>query len=70
MVAVAAGLGIEGSALFVLSARDRAVELSARNIPHLHVTTVDGLNVYDILRHERLILVRDALPLVQSRLEP
>jgi large subunit ribosomal protein L4 len=70
MVAVAAGLGIQGSALFVLPARDRSVELSARNIPRLHVTTVDGLNVYDILRHERLILVRDALPLVQSRLEP
>ena len=70
MQAVLAALGIGGSALFILPARDRSVELSARNLPRVHVMTVDGLNVYDVLRHERLVMIRDALTAVEGRLGP
>jgi len=30
--------------------------------------TVAGLNVYDVLRHEILLIQRDALPVIEERL--
>jgi len=60
-------LGITGSVLIVLPERDEAVEKSGRNLPGVKVTCVAGLNVYDILRHERLLLVRDALGRIEER---
>jgi len=61
------GLGIAGSVMIVLAVRDRNVELSGRNLPGVLVTTVEGLNVYDILRHETLLVVQDALPRIEER---
>ncbi len=60
-------LGIAGSVLIVLPERDEAVEKSGRNLPGVKVTCVAGLNVYDILRHQRLLLVRDALGRIEER---
>jgi large subunit ribosomal protein L4 len=65
---VLAALGVEKSALIVLAERDGAVELSARNLPHVLVTTVEGLNVYDILRHRNLLISQDALAKIEERL--
>ena len=61
-------LGVEKTALIVLAERDRAVELSARNLSYVLVTTVDGLNVYDILRHRNLLISQDALAKIEERL--
>jgi large subunit ribosomal protein L4 len=61
-------LGVEKTALIVLAERDRAVELSARNLAYVLVTTVDGLNVYDILRHRNLLISQDALAKIEERL--
>jgi large subunit ribosomal protein L4 len=42
------------SALIVIAGHDEVAQKSARNIPNVKVTTVDGLNVYDVLRHQDL----------------
>ncbi|OAG27241.1 50S ribosomal protein L4 [Thermodesulfatator autotrophicus] len=55
-------------ALVVLPERDEVVEKSARNLPTVKVLTVDGLNVYDILDYEYLIIKREALPKIEERL--
>jgi len=47
--------------LFVIDKKNEVVEKSARNIPFVKVLRVEGLNVYDIIRHEQLILTLDAL---------
>jgi large subunit ribosomal protein L4 len=50
MVALLKGAGVAGKALVVLPARDETLEKSARNLPAVRVLTVQGLNVYDVLR--------------------
>jgi large subunit ribosomal protein L4 len=42
--------------------------LAARNIPNLDVLPVQGLNVYDILRREKLVLTKAALDAINARL--
>ena len=63
------GLGLgESSVLVVIEAADRNLELAARNLPRVDVLRAEGLNVYDVLRHERLLLTQGALARVQQRL--
>jgi large subunit ribosomal protein L4 len=49
------GVGATGKALLVLPGRDEVVEKSVRNLPAVRVLTVQGLNVYDILRADTLV---------------
>jgi len=52
--------------LVVLDEKNVNVERSARNIPGVKVLRVEGLNVYDILAHENLILVERAVERIQE----
>jgi len=56
------------SALIVISQPDEKIERSARNIPAVKVLRVEGLNVYDLVRYEHLILTEAALKLLEQRL--
>ncbi|MGH7847991.1 MAG: 50S ribosomal protein L4 [Candidatus Binatia bacterium] len=56
------------SALIVLAESVREVELATRNLPNAKVLRVEGLNVYDLLRHEYLILTEQALQAIEARL--
>ena len=58
------------SALIVLPQANPPVELSARNLPKAKVIRVEGLNVYDLLRFDHLILTEGALRLIEERLNP
>jgi large subunit ribosomal protein L4 len=61
------GLG-DASLLLVVNEPDRSLTLAARNLPRVDVLRADGLNVYDVLRHEQLLLTRDALARIHERL--
>lgn len=62
-------LGIdESKALFVTAHKDEALVRSSRNLYSYLTLPCEGLNVYDILRFERLVLLKDAVPLIQERL--
>jgi len=61
-------LGLRASVLVVTTERDRSVELAGRNLPHVLVQSVEGLNVYDILRHKNLLVTKDALAAIEERL--
>ena len=41
--------------------------LAARNIPNVDVLPVQGINVYDILRRDKLVLTRAALEALEER---
>ena len=56
------------SALIVIAQPDATVERSARNLPKVKVLRVAGLNVYDLLRYDHLILTEGALKLLEERL--
>ena len=40
---------------------------AARNIPRIDVLPVQGINVYDILRHDKLVLTKAALEALEAR---
>ncbi len=40
---------------------------AARNIPHIDVLPVQGINVYDILRREKLVLTKAAVAALEAR---
>ena len=66
-VKTAAGLKLR-KALVVTPEADAALELSSRNVPDLTVIRVEGLNCYDILRHDRLVILRGSLGAIEERL--
>ena len=61
------GLGLQ-SALVVDGAFDKNFEMSARNINHLALLPAAGLNVYDIIRRDKLVLTKAALTAIEERL--
>jgi large subunit ribosomal protein L4 len=66
MVQALAGLKVE-SALVVIPRADANIERAARNLPKVKVLRVEGLNVYDLLRYEHLILTESALKALEER---
>ncbi len=57
-----------GKALFIAPEENRALELSARNVPGVQVMLPVGLNVYDILKYDHLVLFSPALAAIEARL--
>ncbi len=58
------------SALIVDGARPQDnFALAARNIPQIDVLPVEGVNVYDIIRREKLVLTRSAVDALEARLK-
>ena len=55
------------SALIVIPEAEENIERSARNLPKVKVLRVEGLNVYDLIRYEHLILTEEALRLLEKR---
>ena len=55
-------------ALFIAGASvDAGVARAARNIPHIDILPNAGLNVYDILRADKLVLTQDAVNAIHER---
>lgn len=60
MAAVLNRLGAE-NALVITATPDTSVNVASRNLPGVKATAAEGLNVYDILNHARLVLTREAV---------
>ena len=56
------------SALIVIEKKDEKLERSSRNIPDVKVLRCEGLNVYDILKHETLVLLEPSIQGIEGRL--
>lgn len=61
MVKVLGNLNVEDTALVVLPEKDLNVVKSASNIAGITTAYVNTINVYDILRHTKLIVTKEAL---------
>ena len=48
---------------------NRNFALASRNIPHVDVLPSQGANVYDILRHDVLVLTKEAVKALEERLK-
>ena len=59
-------LNVEGKALIVMPEVDQKVIKSASNIPGVKATLVNTLNVYDILNHDKFVVVQDAVAKIEE----
>lgn len=66
MVKVLKALNVDTKALVVTAERDINVEKSARNIPGVFPMEAVGINVYDVLNHEKLVMTKDAVAKVEE----
>lgn len=66
MVNVLKNLGADRKALIVADNLDENAVLSTRNIPGVKLISADGLNVLDVLYHDKLILTRGAVNRVEE----
>lgn len=62
-------LGIQ-NVLIIIDGPEEALEKAARNVPQVQVTRWEGLNVYDILRHEYVVFLRSSLERLERNLRP
>jgi large subunit ribosomal protein L4 len=56
------------NALIVTAEGNPTLTLSSRNVPGTKVLSSDGLNVYDILKYEKLVLLEGAIKKIEGRL--
>ena len=61
-------LSLPSKTLFILSEKNQHFQLAVRNLPETNVLLVDGLNVFDLLRHEKIVCTKDALKKIEERL--
>lgn len=66
MVEMLKALNVETKALVVMPEVDLKVVKSLSNIPGVKPTLVNTLNVYDILNHDKFIVVKDAVDKIEE----
>ena len=59
-------LNVDGTALIVTAEADQKVVKSAANIPGVKTAAVNTLNVYDILNHDKFIVVKNAVGKIEE----
>ena len=64
--AVLNGLSVDKKALIVTADLEENVALSARNIPGVTVVTANGINVLDVVNHDKLIMTKAAVQKVEE----
>ncbi len=63
-----AKLGLSSALIIDGAEPNKNFGLAARNIPNIDVLPVQGINVYDILRREKLVLTKAAVEALETRL--
>jgi large subunit ribosomal protein L4 len=58
----------ETKALFVTSEKDQVLDRSSRNLYRVQMLPCEGLNVRDVLRFEKLVILQDAVAKIHERL--
>lgn len=61
MVTALNNLKVEGKALIMLPEKNENVQKSARNIKGVKTTLVNTINVYDLLKYNKLVVTLDAV---------
>lgn len=56
----------DNKALIILGAADETVEKSSRNIPGVKAINTIGVNVYDLLYHDKVIVTKEAVAKIEE----
>ena len=57
------------NALIVTDVKDENLEFSSRNVQGVKVLRAEGLNVYDILKYKKLVLLEPSIKQIEGRLQ-
>ncbi|MHB8962607.1 MAG: 50S ribosomal protein L4 [Saccharofermentanales bacterium] len=66
MVSMLAKLKVENSALLIMEDKNDIVERSARNIIGIKTARVNTINVFDLLKFEKMVVTRAAVEKIQE----
>ena len=66
VVSILKQLGL--SNVLIIEQENLNLEMSARNVPHVKVMRPEGLNVYDVLRYEHIVITQPCVEKLQGRL--
>jgi large subunit ribosomal protein L4 len=66
MMKILENLHVDRKALIVASDENGNVALSSRNIPGVKHVKATGVNVYDVLRHDHLVITKEAVAKVEE----
>ena len=66
MVNALNNLKVEGKTLIVLPEKNENVQKSARNIEGVKTSLVNTINVYDLLKYNKLVLTLDAVKKIEE----
>ena len=61
MVKTLSNLKVEGKTLIMLPEKNENVQKSARNIENVKTTLVETINVYDLLKYNKLVVTEDTI---------
>ena len=61
MVKTLSNLKVEGKALIMLPEKNENVQKSARNIENVKTTLVGTINIYDLLKYNKLVVTEDTI---------
>ena len=61
MVKALSNLKVEGKTLIMLPEKNENVQKSARNIENVKTTLVNTINVYDLLKYQKLVVTLDTI---------
>ena len=67
-IEVIKALGLPEKTLFVTAEKNKNLELAVRNLPTVNVLPVEGVNVYDLLLHEKIVCTSEAVKGLEERL--
>jgi len=68
-VNVLGNLGVDGTTVIVDASIDKNLNLAARNLNTVEVTTADFLNTYQVLRPAKLLITKSAFEKLEERLK-
>jgi large subunit ribosomal protein L4 len=60
-------LGLSNALIIDGAEIENTVRMAARNIPNIDVLPIQGINVYDILRRQKLVLTKAAVDALEAR---
>lgn len=69
-VAALGALGLDGKTLIVDTIENENLLLAARNVKRAKVVGATGVNIYDVLYHQKLVLSRSAADALSQALDP
>jgi len=58
--------GVDAKSLFITADEAVNVERSTSNIPGVKAITASGINVFDILHHDKLFITKDAITRIEE----